>query len=1154
MDVKAAPAGLTVQSLMKKRTSNVLWIKLNFTVKAARLQTLKRQKYQHLQEEALLKARGLLNNWEDGEVVLTEDLYRRAAGERDAQELMNYTPEALALRFSLRNDPTLLDAVKELWSVEMPRDSLGCIDQKAYTAFFRRIAKTIDSDHFHNKRQHRGVNKAIEDDWKRDAKGESIMSFANFFDSTFELADLWCESIDVDEYVDFLQRIRRRISVPRNGKRVLRPIKQVRPIDDDSSGSESSSGSDEEEAPKPSAKVVQAAIQTSAIVNRFLTTKTLGPTRTATPPLQQQVLRKTNSSTPTAATALKVASGLRAFSARATSGMRPQTPQTPHGSSCSHDISASPMPIASPAAQQHPVIQRERRPSVFGTLQFGEGGRLTIISSTDPDNPDAIPLGLGSFRPSISSAGRRKEAPMMHGITTEVTDRFLTPRERKMTDSAREEIAGRDMELLSSMSQEPGDNGDQGTSIINREWNGVVASIDGTSPLSKPSRVYTVSTAVQKTPAAAATPGGFAAATRSAMAVMRMAASSVARSSAVPNRVDIGPESAAVSAEHAAQSPNAHAIHSEFLQQSGHFARNVGDTIYEEVPLPELAIESSMSQPIALEHSSNPTPLQVLQPPNPIETNELVYADEIDTTSPGYFAQTMSRATPKSLGMASHHSNPSPHLMRQTAAAVREFTSSSLMIGPQSTSGGLSSVKSSAAPSTSSAAAFSTHIKMKTQSNAGNSGVQKKRMLPPMSPIMTTSGYDQTTTLDHHIEELMIGSPSNKAAASARPNASFPAQEAHKSNHYNHVQSADADTAMDLAEAAAPLWFALPSKVKESNSSVRSAPGRMQPIVAVRRARTPTKQQTRQRRGLPRQQPVVSESEPMASPWDSFGSDDEYYQDHGLALKENAYDALAKVRDHETRRSTMAVMPMTHEVIHHPRMSLSKLPSPDRAAITEHHPPHKQSGKLVAGIEGQSKLSGAQSTPVLPSMQDNFGWDDDQLIEIKTRRDRSPQAPRSQTASSPKYRQKQGPSIWKEDEVQLSTWELDASQLEPNGPIRNPLTATSLHSPDHRQRHTVCLSIGERSEIAMRQRVQTAPSSPLFRVDADSSANEALGGHHHGVTMLVNTTQEIILKPRRMEDDILANAKKDLPTRSEMMRRRHKYAFGKPATSKLPKG
>ncbi|KAE9336468.1 hypothetical protein PF008_g12998 [Phytophthora fragariae] len=233
------------------RSSSVLWLKLNFTIKAARLQTLKRQKYQHLQEEALLKARGLLKNWEDGPVLLTEDLYSRARTEHDAQELINYTPEALALRFSLRNHPDVIDAVKQLWAVELPRDEMGCIDQNGYASLFRRIGRCLEPDA--TKRRLRRMEKTIQEDWRRDSKGEPVMAFANFFDSVFELADLWCETIDVDEYIAFLRTLVLRVSTVRRAKqdpnseerRLLRPLTQIKAIDND----EESSSSEEELAP-----------------------------------------------------------------------------------------------------------------------------------------------------------------------------------------------------------------------------------------------------------------------------------------------------------------------------------------------------------------------------------------------------------------------------------------------------------------------------------------------------------------------------------------------------------------------------------------------------------------------------------------------------------------------------------------------------------------------------------------------------------------------------------------------------------------------------------------------------------------------------------------------------------------------------------------
>ncbi|GMF34821.1 unnamed protein product [Phytophthora fragariaefolia] len=257
---RGSPAATTIEQSFRRqetwkhrasRSSSVLWLKLGFTIKAARLQTLKRQKYQHLQEEALLKARGLLKNWEDGPVLLTEDLYSRARSEHDAQELINYTPEALALRFSLRNNPDVIDAVKQLWSVDLPRDEMGCIDQKGYASLFRRIGRSLDPDA--TKRRLRRMEKTIQEDWIRDSKGEPVMGFANFFDSVFELADLWCETIDVDEYIAFLRRLVLRVSTVRRTKhdpsgevkRLLRPLLQIKAIDDD----EESSSSEEEIAP-----------------------------------------------------------------------------------------------------------------------------------------------------------------------------------------------------------------------------------------------------------------------------------------------------------------------------------------------------------------------------------------------------------------------------------------------------------------------------------------------------------------------------------------------------------------------------------------------------------------------------------------------------------------------------------------------------------------------------------------------------------------------------------------------------------------------------------------------------------------------------------------------------------------------------------------
>ena len=47
----------------------------------------------------------------------------------------------------------------------------------------------------------------LEDDWARDAP-HGVMTPDRFCDSLFQIADKWTDSVDADEYVDLLTRLR----------------------------------------------------------------------------------------------------------------------------------------------------------------------------------------------------------------------------------------------------------------------------------------------------------------------------------------------------------------------------------------------------------------------------------------------------------------------------------------------------------------------------------------------------------------------------------------------------------------------------------------------------------------------------------------------------------------------------------------------------------------------------------------------------------------------------------------------------------------------------------------------------------------------------------------------------------------------------------
>ena len=63
---------------------------------------------------------------------------------------------------------------------------------------------------------------SAEDDWNEDSRGESRMTDAMFRDAIFQLADLWTESIDVDEYVSFLYSMLKKIKAAGLGPHLLR--------------------------------------------------------------------------------------------------------------------------------------------------------------------------------------------------------------------------------------------------------------------------------------------------------------------------------------------------------------------------------------------------------------------------------------------------------------------------------------------------------------------------------------------------------------------------------------------------------------------------------------------------------------------------------------------------------------------------------------------------------------------------------------------------------------------------------------------------------------------------------------------------------------------------------------------------------------------
>ena len=93
------------------------------------------------------------------------------------------------------------------------------IDKAEYLEMHRRVVLSLQPTVL----PHEAIE-AAEEDWERDSEGKPGLDRARFYICWFELADLWTDDIDRDEYVDFLEAQRQIITERLPDGRVPKPL------------------------------------------------------------------------------------------------------------------------------------------------------------------------------------------------------------------------------------------------------------------------------------------------------------------------------------------------------------------------------------------------------------------------------------------------------------------------------------------------------------------------------------------------------------------------------------------------------------------------------------------------------------------------------------------------------------------------------------------------------------------------------------------------------------------------------------------------------------------------------------------------------------------------------------------------------------------
>ena len=126
------------------------------------------------------------------------------------------TPAAHRARQELRGDAQIQQWLEKFYMCFRSPTKSGCVARAEYIAFQLRVVRVLLPEREFSARAAQGLAEA---DWERDTAGgagRQQMRKPEFFASLFELVDLWTETIDRDEYVDFLAKLFDRLTVQRS--------------------------------------------------------------------------------------------------------------------------------------------------------------------------------------------------------------------------------------------------------------------------------------------------------------------------------------------------------------------------------------------------------------------------------------------------------------------------------------------------------------------------------------------------------------------------------------------------------------------------------------------------------------------------------------------------------------------------------------------------------------------------------------------------------------------------------------------------------------------------------------------------------------------------------------------------------------------------
>lgn len=109
---------------------------------------------------------------------------------RDQRDDELYTPENLRRRAALKHHPKVQRQINRIWAL-LQKNEDGRLGKEQYCELFIRLCKVLNADF-----DLEDAIEVVEEDFIQDAQGEDALTYDLFYQSLFELADIWVPTID----------------------------------------------------------------------------------------------------------------------------------------------------------------------------------------------------------------------------------------------------------------------------------------------------------------------------------------------------------------------------------------------------------------------------------------------------------------------------------------------------------------------------------------------------------------------------------------------------------------------------------------------------------------------------------------------------------------------------------------------------------------------------------------------------------------------------------------------------------------------------------------------------------------------------------------------------------------------------------------------